>query len=170
MAGDEGFSAVEEVIGKRNLKGFRRVHPSDVVTAEWVRMKCQYGCGGYGQCLTCPPHSPAPQQTRRMLDEYEVAYVIWWGSEVPGRKELIQIEIDVFLLGHYKALLLACGPCDLCNPCPLDHPCRFPDYARPAMEACGIDVYETARRAGFPLEVVTSHDDTPNYYSLLLVE
>ncbi|MHC4789620.1 MAG: DUF2284 domain-containing protein [Planctomycetota bacterium] len=38
------------------------------------------------------------------------------------------------------------------------------------MEACGIDVYETAHRAGFPLEVVTSYDDTPNFYSLILVE
>jgi hypothetical protein len=38
------------------------------------------------------------------------------------------------------------------------------------MEACGIDVYETAHRAGFPLEVVTSYQDTTNYYSLLLVE
>ena len=38
------------------------------------------------------------------------------------------------------------------------------------MEACGIDVFQTAHDAGFPLEVVTSRDDTPNFYSLLLVE
>ena len=83
---------------------------------------------------------------------------------------ITKIEREVFLSGHYKALLLAMGPCGLCDPCPLERPCRHPNAARPAMEACGIDVYETARRAGFPLQVVTSYDDTPNYYSLLLVE
>jgi predicted metal-binding protein len=83
---------------------------------------------------------------------------------------VVEIEREVFLLGYWKALLFACGPCDLCSPCPLEHPCRHPRYARPSMEACGIDVYETAHRAGFPLEVVRTHEDTANFYSLLLVE
>ena len=163
-------SQVEKIIRRHGVKDLARMDPSDVVTAEWVRMKCQYGCGGYGMCLTCPPHSPAPEQTRKLLDEYKVAYLMWWGPEGRGRKELGEIEREVFLSGHYKALLLAMGPCGLCDPCPLERPCRHPNAARPAMEACGIDVYETARRAGFPLQVVTSYDDTPNYYSLLLVE
>jgi predicted metal-binding protein len=165
MAQPEELEKVEELIRERGVVDVRRVATSDVVTAEWVRMKCQYGCGGYDGCLTCPPHSPGPAQTRKMLDEYSVAFLMQWGDSIPGRKELVQIELDTFLMGYYKALLLACGPCGMCNPCPLEHPCRFPDYARPSMEACGIDVYETARRAGFPLEVVR----TPNYYSLLLV-
>ena len=52
----------------------------------------------------------------------------------------------------------------------LDGDCRHPYEARPSMEACGIDVFQTARDAGFPIEVLTSYDDTPNFYSLLLVE
>jgi predicted metal-binding protein len=164
------LEAVEEIIRSHPIRDVARIGPSDVVTAQWVRLKCQYGCGGYGECLTCPPHSPTPEQTRRMLDEYETAYVIWLGQNVPGRQELVEIEREVFLLGYWKALLFACGPCDLCSPCPLEHPCRHPRHARPSMEACGIDVYETAHRAGFPLEVVRTREDTPNFYSLLLVE
>jgi predicted metal-binding protein len=38
------------------------------------------------------------------------------------------------------------------------------------MEACGIDVFQTARKAGFPIEVVARRRDVPHYYSLLLVE
>jgi len=170
MARKGGQSRVEKIIRSHGAKDVARVAPADVVTAEWVRMKCQYGCGGYGMCLTCPPHSPTPEQTRRLLDDYKEAYLMWWGSEGPGRKELAKIEREVFLAGYYKALLLAMGPCGLCHPCPLEYPCRHPDAARPSMEACGIDVYETAHRAGFPLEVVTSYQDTTNYYSLLLVE
>ena len=43
------------------------ISPQTVVTAEWVRFKCQYGCGGYGKRLTCPPYSPTPDETRKIL-------------------------------------------------------------------------------------------------------
>jgi predicted metal-binding protein len=164
------LSQVEDIIRKHQPRGVARVKPADVVTAEWVRLKCQYGCGGYGRCLTCPPHSPAPQQTRRLLDEYATAYLIWWGAESGGREVLAEIEREVFLAGWYRAFVMAEGPCMLCRPCPLEPPCRHPHQARPSMEACGIDVYETAHRAGFPLQVVTCREDKPNFYSMLLVE
>ncbi|HID55545.1 TPA: hypothetical protein EYP37_03380, partial [Candidatus Poribacteria bacterium] len=35
--------------------------------------------------------------------------------------------------------------------------CRHPRQARPSMEACGIDVYRTAKTAGFPIEVVRDY-------------
>jgi len=164
------LSQVEDIIRRRGPRGVARVAPADVPTAEWVRMKCQFGCGGYGRCLTCPPHSPAPQQTRRMLDEYSTAYLMWWGPDSCSREVLAEIEREVFLAGWYRAFVFAEGPCALCRPCPLESPCRRPRQARPSMEACGIDVYETARRAGFPLRVVTCREDEPNFYSLLLVE
>ncbi len=165
----EGLRSVEDVLRRYTARDFRRVDPADVVTAEWVRMKCQFGCGGYGRCLTCPPHSPTPERTRRMLDEYRAAYVIWWGKDSPDRETLGEIEREVFLQGHWRAFMFACGPCGLCSPCPLEYPCRHPRAARPAMEASGIDVYETAHRAGLPIEVVTCHEDVPNFYSLLMV-
>ncbi len=170
MAQDTVLAAVEEIIRRYDVKDLARVDPSDVVTAEWVRMKCQFGCGGYGMCLTCPPHSRTPRQTRWLLDEYKTAYLLWWGSDQPARDAIVNIEREVFLKGYWKALSLASGPCGLCNPCPLELPCRHPYQARPAMEASGIDVFETAHRAGFPLEVLTSREGTPNYYTLLLVE
>jgi predicted metal-binding protein len=39
-------------------------------------MKCQLGCGGFGQSLTCPPYSPTPEFTRRMLVYYKHALLI----------------------------------------------------------------------------------------------
>ena len=42
--------------------------------------------------------------------------------------------------------------------------------ARPSMEACGIDVFKTARDNGFPIEVVRSHEETRNIYGVILVE
>ena len=161
---------IEEIIMSSGAAGTRRVDPREVPTAEWVRLKCRFGCGGYGGCLTCPPYAPTPEETRGMLDSYSVGYLIHWGREFGGRKALAEMERRVFLKGFYKAFAMACGPCELCNECDPEEPCRHPDQARPCMEACGIDVFQTARDAGFPIEVVVSHEDIPNFYSLLLVE
>jgi len=54
-------------------KEARIIQPSTVVTADWVRFKCQFGCNGYGSSLCCPPNSPTPEQTRRTLDDYHAA-------------------------------------------------------------------------------------------------
>ncbi len=170
MTADTELSKVEDIIRQFGPKGIARMSPADVVTAEWVRIKCRFGCGGYGRCLTCPPHSLTPKQTRELLDEYETAIMMWWGSEHPGKDKLAEIERQTFLAGFYKTWLMADGPCGLCDPCPLEYPCRHPYKARPSMEACGVDVFATAHKAGFPLEVVTTRDGTPNYFSMLLVE
>ena len=160
----------EGVILKHSAQGFRKIDPKSISTGQWVRMKCQFGCGGYGSCLTCPPHAPSPDESRSMLDSYSTAYLIYWGEEFPGREALAEIERQTFLMGFYKAFAMACGPCDLCDECNLDGECRHPRQARPSMEACGIDVFQTARNAGFPIEVVTDRGETCNFYSLLLVE
>jgi len=148
------------------------ISPGTVVTATWVRLKCQYGCGGHGLRLTCPPYSPTPQQTRAMLDEYRVALLV----HNPGDAKWISIkdivadlEREIFLAGHYKAFAFGSGPCTLCDTCNLEH-CDHPSRARPSMEAAGIDVYATARGNGFPIDVVTDHDCPQNYYGLVLIE
>ncbi len=148
------------------------VSPASVVTANWVRLKCQYGCGGYGLRLTCPPYSPTPQQTRAMLEEYHTAVLVHSpgdGKWTSIKEVVADLEREVFLAGHYKAFAFGSGPCALCDTCNLQH-CDHASLARPAMEAAGIDVYATARAAGFPIAVVTDHDCPQNYYGLVLVE
>jgi hypothetical protein len=38
------------------------------------------------------------------------------------------------------------------------------------MEACGIDVFKTARDNGFPIEVLRTRDKGRNMFGLVLVE
>lgn len=45
-----------------------------------------------------------------------------------------------------------------------------PEKARPSMEACGIDVYETARVNGYPINVLKDKSCTGNYFGLVLLE
>lgn len=149
----------------------------EIIIKDWVRLKCKYGCGGYGERLTCPPYSPTPEETRRIISGYKRALLMRFRSceecgdslAVNIHRVVADLEKEVFLSGYYAAFGMACGPCNLCEECNLKE-CRYPHLARPAMEACGIDVFATARKAGFEIEVLTSRDQIPTCYALLLIE
>ncbi len=153
------------------------IDPKSVVVDDWVRLKCQYGCGGYGQSLTCPPYSPTPDYTRKMLREYSKSLLmqvtnISFDTKPDFSLERIvaDLEREIFLDGYYKVFGMAAGPCGLCKTCETKKPCKHPHEARPAMEACGINVYATARNNGFELNVVTSEDDPCSFLSLIVIE
>ncbi|MBC7217782.1 MAG: DUF2284 domain-containing protein [Candidatus Caldatribacterium sp.] len=153
------------------VRDFVLLDPREVVTGEWVRLKCQYGCDGFNLCLTCPPYSPKPSETRKILDSYHLAVLLWQPETWQDlRRTCAELERELFLSGYYKAFAMPSGPCELCDPCPRTYPCRHPELARPSMEACGIDVYATVRKLGFPIEVVRSFECRANYYGLVLVE
>jgi predicted metal-binding protein len=155
------------------------VDTGNVVVGNWVRLKCQYGCGRYGECLTCPPYSPTPDYTKEMIREYskgllmQIESIALMGRSRPSprlRKIVAVLEREIFLDGHYKALGMASGPCRFCKTCDTDQPCKHPYKARPSMEACGIDVYQTARNCGFELEVVKTEDCPYSCIALILIE
>lgn len=158
------------------------IKPEDVAVRDWVRLKCLYGCPNYGSCLTCPPYSPTPEETRRILKEYETAMLVRFGGGPEGDDKgllcygknigrlMVKIERGVFLEGHYAAFAYSAGHCQLCEErCTLDH-CRHPMEARPSMEGCGIDVFATIRHAGFETRVAKSRKESMAFYGLLLVE
>ena len=143
---------------------------SSIKTAGWVRFKCQYGCEGFGECLTCPPYSPTLENTRDALGSYKKAMLIHGDNKTKNFSEILfQLEREVFLSGFYKVFAMGAGPCRLCKSCNKKK-CRFPRKARPSMEACGIDVYETVRNNGFHLEVLKSYNCKMNFFGLLLIE
>jgi predicted metal-binding protein len=154
---------------KLGAKAARIVPARSVKTAEWVRLKCQYGCGGYNGCLTCPPYSPTPERTALMLEDYRWAVLFEAGRE-STRTVVAKLEREIFLDGYYKAFGMASGPCRLCRECDFEHGCRRPSDARPSMEACGIDVFTTVRRNGFEIEVLTSTGQKGRRFGLVLIE
>jgi predicted metal-binding protein len=158
------------------------VAPADVVTAEWVRQKCLYGGCSVGKCLTCPPHSPEPARTRRLLDEYETVLLLrldvspeqareWlrWSRRLAAAA--LSLERESFLAGRYRAFAIAGGrPCDLAEACGRPGECDRRGAVRPGPVGCGIDVFATSRNAGWPLEVVRGEADPYRLFALLLVE
>jgi predicted metal-binding protein len=149
--------------------GAKVIPAETVVTAPWVRMKCQFGCGGFNSSLCCPPHSPKPEETREVIACYRRALLIHCKDDVRPTKIVVKLEREIFLDGFYKAFGLGAGPCRLCRTCNLKE-CTRPDDARPSMEACGIDVFATARANGFPIEVVRDYSCDENRYGVVLIE
>ncbi len=138
-------------------------------TGPWVRLKCRFGCGGYGMSLCCPPWTPTPSEMREVLDSYSKA--VFFEARRAVTKIAVTLEREVFLSGCYKAFGLGAGPCSLCKgACALGKGCRHPRQARPCLEGCGVDVFATARGNGFEIDVVRTRTDRTHFFGAVLVE
>jgi predicted metal-binding protein len=194
----KSIEILEEEIKKMAIKEGANlvlpINPRKVIVGNWVRLKCQYGCPSYAKKLSCPPYSPKPEETRKVLDEYSKAYLIGYeGSSLFNnfdldnihelfpkvlkdiRMSLFEIEKHAFLSGYYKSFVYGfCGPCTMCEECVIEEntfTCRYATQSRPSMEASGIDVFKTVKNEGLELEVQssTNYKDL-HMYTLLLIE
>jgi predicted metal-binding protein len=154
---------------KLGAKKAKIVAPRKVATGHWVRWKCRYGCSGYQSNLMCPPFTPAPAQTREMLDQFKRAVLFEAGRGEP-KKIAVALEKELFLRGFFKAFGMGAGPCNLCKSCAFEEGCRHPEIARPSLESAGIDVFTTARDHGFTINVVRDYDDAQHYFGLVLID
>jgi predicted metal-binding protein len=139
------------------IDGARTIDPRSIATAEWVRMKCQYGCPGFGMRLCCPPYTPSPDLTRKVIDSYGRAILLHQRVKKGEKKKafneaVVRLEIEIFLDGYYKAWSMGSGPCRLCKECDPAGLCKHGYEARPSMEACGIDVLRPPGRMDFLLK------------------
>ncbi len=159
----------------------KQIRPSSVVTAPWVRLKCMFGCPGYGKSYCCPPHTTTPQETRAILDSYHRAILFHIQvSPMPEKEKhyraffdrLVDLEGEIFKDGYYKAFVFLAGPCRICKKCARleEKPCNFLSRRRPSMEGCGMDVFQTARNNGFFIKTLRERTETNNEYCLMLVD
>lgn len=154
------------------------IDPAQVVTAPWPRFRCQYGCGSYGKSFCCPPRTPEGDSMQKIIDCYDTAILFQFKRMGNLTEVARKVARQLFLDGYYKVIGLGSGPCKICPVCTLAQPsaegtepcCRFPEQAIPAMEACGIDVFATARGCGFPIHTLAEEDEPKHFYGLLLIE
>lgn len=173
---------LERLLQKHECGDFRWFDPKSMVVAEWVRMKCRFGCPHYGKAATCPPYVPSLAECRQFFAEYGDAALIHFAGSVQKpedrhawtrsiNRRLLQLEREVFLAGCYKAFILFVDPCNLCDDCaggPAD--CRMPQNARPAPEALGVDVFAVARSCGYQIQVLKDHSQQMNRFGMLMVQ
>ena len=165
----EEIKSVGQLCETRNIKQYKIIDPKSIVLGDWTRHKCQYGCPAYNTNLCCPPYSPDSESTKKIIDDYNIALLLHFGKEGKVSKNIVELERKIFLLNFPKTIGFGAGPCTLCKECNLNS-CQNPKLARPSMEACGIDVYTTAKNNGFPIEVAKNKEYEQNYYGLVLIE
>ncbi len=175
-------STLDALFVEHGYQDFKWIEPKDIVVSHWVRMKCMYGCKGYGRTATCPPNVPSVAECQRFFAEYRRAALFHFAKRVDkpedrhawSRKvnlKLVQLERAVFLTGYQKAFLLAMDSCGICATCPgTREACKHPQAARPSPEAMAVDVFATIRRQRYPIQVLSDYDQEMNRYALLLVE
>ncbi len=173
---------LEEYCRRALERGASRARPvpaSYVVTAPWVLYKCRFGCGSYDARHLCPPATPTPAETEAVVRCYGRAILVTYEAVGSSKqralrkkmhRDMLALEREIFLDGFHKALAFVAGPCNLCKTCDVSKPCRLPGEPRPAMEACGIDVFATFANAGVKLNVVRDESDPYKLCGMILVE
>ena len=87
-----------------------------IVTSPWVRLKCQYGCAGYGETLTCPPYSPPSEEMEKVVKSFRKAILVQGDEHSPISEIVVKLEREAFLAGYYKHELRIIFRCQKCNP------------------------------------------------------
>jgi predicted metal-binding protein len=183
MGGDmKDARELERLFRETGFDDFTWIAGDAVVTGEWVRLKCMFGCKGYAKRACCPPNVPTVSECRMFFDEYSSVAVFHfqkavksaeerhaWGKKV--NESLLALEREVFLRGYHKAFLLYMDACRLCAECAgTRDACRNPSSARPGVDAMAVDVFATVRSLGYPIEVLSDPSQGMNRYAFLLVE
>jgi predicted metal-binding protein len=173
---------LEALFEKHGYTDFKWINPKEIVVSQWVRMKCTFGCGEYGQNATCPPNTPSVKECRRFFDEYSAGVVFHFEKAVDKpedrhvwskgiNQELLKLEREIFISGYQKSFLLFMDSCCLCNKCTgIREECKNPRLARPSPESMAIDVFSTVRQYGYPIEVLSDYSQPMNRYAFLLIE
>ena len=182
------YSLTQRLLEKGKSYGLTAIFPFNIdkiEVAEWVRLKCHYGCNRFDSNWTCPPATPGPDKVRAILDEYELALLLVGtrscsdfylnnGRKRTGQvrcwKGTISLERMLFLEGYYKAFSLVGECCALCKECAYPEDCRFPQEKRPSVESFSIDVIGTLKNLGKTSKIATRTDDTYNYFGIILLE
>ena len=106
--------ALDEVIQAKGYTDYKWIDPGSIITAQWVRMKCMFGCADYGHGGACPPNTPSVAGCERFFGEYGDAVILHfegdmdkpedrhaWSAKINAK--LIKLEREVFLAGDERA-------------------------------------------------------------------
>lgn len=158
---------------------------NNIVVAQWVNLKCRYGCSQYKANWSCPPATPDLDEVKTIFSEYSTALLLVGNQnrndfykdsnrnrtdQVKYWKGTVSLERMLFLKGYDKAIGLVSGACSLCKQCAYPDACRFPMEKRPTVESFYIDLVGTLKNLGIDTKVALELHETFKYYSIILLD
>jgi predicted metal-binding protein len=156
-----------------------------IVIAQWVHLKCRYGCRQHDSSWCCPPATPGPEEARAIVAEYTTALLFEQRQcnfdfyrnnsrkrkqQVAGWKGIISMERILFLEGYRKVFALVGECCALCKECSYPEKCRFPQEKRPSVESFSIDLIGTLGNIGKKSFVAKNKGEAFNTYGIILLD
>lgn len=149
------------------------ISAESIMVEDRFRLHCEKPkCPGFGQALSCPPHSMTPSEFRELLKTYQTALVfkydfpigIFETDERDDAAKLIHetsaaLEQHAKTLGFVKAKSFAGGSCKLifckefadCQALGETGVCRFPDLAKVSMSGLGVNFHELSKLLGWQM-------------------
>ena len=123
------MSTLDALFRQHGYADYRWVNPKKIIVAQWVRMKCIFGCGSYGKNACCPPAVPPVSDCERFFREYSQAVIFRFNARLENPEDrhnwsakinfkLSKLEREVFLAGYERAFLLFMDSCEICGDCP----------------------------------------------------
>ncbi|MEM2228112.1 MAG: DUF2284 domain-containing protein [Candidatus Bathyarchaeia archaeon] len=172
MKRDSETEKIKALALKFGVSEAKLIKTSKIIVENWVNWKCRYGCPDYGKWLNCPPYTPTPKETKALLKEYKIALIFRFSDNKIKLYDVInKLERELFLQGYYKAFGFGGGHCPYCEKCLLDvKQCKNLLLTRPSMEACGINVFETAKNAGFSIKILKDKNQKFYRFGLILIK
>jgi predicted metal-binding protein len=172
---------IDNILEELQIEKFKWIDADRIAVAQWVRVKCQFGCEDYG-LGACPPNTPSVADCERFFHEYHRAifipltveadknhYPSDWSAAMT--KKLLELERRIFLMNFPKAFLLNQSCCSLCKSCPGSRlECIDKKHSRPSPESFAVDVYQTALNIGEELHVIDSNPSQITRVALLMVD
>jgi len=123
-------------------------------------------------------------RSRLLPTHRQIRPELMYSYKVKLQRAVFELEKKAFLSGYYKAFGMSSSPCHLCKICvakeKLDKGepvelndamlCRHKDVMRPSLEACGIDVFQTLRNAGYSPAVLKDFAEGVDIFGMVLLE
>ena len=141
------------------------LNASDIDVENRAKLKCAYGCRGYGKRLSCPPHIISIDEFREILKEYDTTILLIEEHDTSAEKDIfkawsklrkgsfnkmLELEHDAFRQGFIYAQLLRPGACNECETC--GDECNKPEIRRFPPEAVGINLSKLMEKKRLKME------------------
>lgn len=138
---------------KNKVFEYAVISTKDIIFSQDVVNACKANyCGRYNSCWTCPPAVGKLCDLEKKYKRYKYAFVFTTlnnledSFDIEGMNNARAKHMKILnnltdKIKNYDVDWLTAQSCNICEKCTYpDAPCRYPNLAKPAVEACGIDV------------------------------
>ncbi|OWZ83842.1 DUF2284 domain-containing protein [Natranaerobius trueperi] len=175
------YKHLEQLFKKHKFYDFKWIKARNIVIKQWVRFKCLFMCNTYGTKSVCPPNMPTIKECEKFFLEYTDAAILRVEIETSSDEvsailhdmddRLMELEKEVFFLGYYKVMTFPATICYRCEKCSRNiNTCNNKELSRPTPEALGVDLFETVKKVGYSIEVLSTNNQKMNRYAILMIE